>query len=407
MGLWGCLESAPLTLLVTSLDIGVHSRDARSGQIDGHRASDFTVYSPDVSVQTPDVFVSQIQDQGSQDAASRPDARVEPDAAISVGCDNSNQENEECETGLLGDCRTGQMRCVGTSWVCEQGHIADAEACTGRDNDCDGKTDEGPVCGQWAEENCRVWWGWRRKFGREIVPRDNWQTCLDEGEVLDGDQRCTSTRGDGRFVHLSIRGDVGKNMGGDQFALAFTCENDPQGRGQWIQANCEVFLGRMNDRGDLMAAPVDEWGPCPEGMGAHPMEPDIACVSSSKDGEFHPLPISGEGRMQERDMNENDALSIAFRCADDQQADRSSGMTSALDVFIGVSESLETAMSDGYTPNEGAAWNRCPEIPRDNMGNTRCVSSGGTGQFFWIGMNSDVKDDDIFGLALRARPLAD
>jgi MYXO-CTERM domain-containing protein len=52
-----------------------------------------------------------------------------------------------CDTGLPGVCAAGVQRCVDGQVGCEQLTQPGTEVCDGRDNDCNGATDEGDVCG--------------------------------------------------------------------------------------------------------------------------------------------------------------------------------------------------------------------------------------------------------------------
>ena len=71
---------------------------------------------------------------------------------------------KSCYTGPSGtqgkgDCRSGVQRCVSASWEsnCQAQSIPIKEICDGKDNDCDGKTDEDFVCfgqGRGLKERC-------------------------------------------------------------------------------------------------------------------------------------------------------------------------------------------------------------------------------------------------------------
>ncbi len=58
--------------------------------------------------------------------------------------DDGNPEGRRaCETDEPGECRAGLTRCVGGEVVCVRRNEPQAELCDGRDNNCDGNTDEG------------------------------------------------------------------------------------------------------------------------------------------------------------------------------------------------------------------------------------------------------------------------
>ncbi len=77
---------------------------------------------------------------------------VSPSAEICDGldndCDGQTDEgnpggNASCSTGQAGVCALGTTTCSGGALVCNANASPSAEICDGRDNDCDGQTDEG------------------------------------------------------------------------------------------------------------------------------------------------------------------------------------------------------------------------------------------------------------------------
>lgn len=75
------------------------------------------------------------------------EATAETCDALDNDCDGITDENAVppntlCETGDLGACRLGALRCVGGETSCRQVTLPDTEICDGSDNDCDGAVDE-------------------------------------------------------------------------------------------------------------------------------------------------------------------------------------------------------------------------------------------------------------------------
>lgn len=58
-----------------------------------------------------------------------------------------------CNTGLLGVCATGVLRCIGGNQQCVQTVFPSIEICDGLDNNCDGAVDDGFPCP--AEQQCQ------------------------------------------------------------------------------------------------------------------------------------------------------------------------------------------------------------------------------------------------------------
>jgi len=70
--------------------------------------------------------------------------------------DNPIEDNDPCETGFAGRCSPGRYSCEGGVLYCNPDGASDVESCDGLDNDCDGETDEGDICGDTCcvDDNC-------------------------------------------------------------------------------------------------------------------------------------------------------------------------------------------------------------------------------------------------------------
>src|SRR6201999_1815896 len=63
-------------------------------------------------------------------------------------CDGENDEalaEASCETGLAGVCGEGNLVCVDGRSMCKVLNAVSPEVCDGKDNDCNGETDDGAI----------------------------------------------------------------------------------------------------------------------------------------------------------------------------------------------------------------------------------------------------------------------
>ena len=134
---------------------------------------------------------------------------------------------EPCRGDINLPCSTGQLHCVDGVISCNIPEPG-IEVCNGLDDNCNGVIDDTDACGQWVQDHCRIAWGWRRGQGVHDAGQGPWQNCWESGVILRDDQRCVTTQRDGRFVHLTIDGDVGKNGEGDEFVFGFRCGKDAE-----------------------------------------------------------------------------------------------------------------------------------------------------------------------------------
>ncbi len=321
---------------------------------------------------------------GEEDAATAPDAGLDAAPPVDGAAvpDDPDMQPPECPPG---HARQPDGECAPPP---DAACAPRAETCNGADDDCDGRVDEAPVCGPWAERACRVTLGWADNRRGPAGPSDTWSACPAMPRQMGGDVRCTTTLGDGRFAHLDLDGNVDEN---DQLAVAFRCEDpDFAALAEWAETHCAVFLGWADDnRGP---AEAEAWGACPAQVAGDGL---LRCTSSGYDGVFRALSLDG-------DVDENDDLAVAFVCRDDADPDRARAFQSGAAVHLAWSP-----LNQG--PPDGAErWT--PECPGEDVVRIgrialprRCVQSGGDGRFHRLDFALDIDEDDDLGIALKRR----
>ncbi|MCB9536160.1 MAG: hypothetical protein H6704_07830 [Myxococcales bacterium] len=267
-----------------------------------------------------------------------------------------------------------------------------AEACNGRDDDCDGAVDEDVgLCGPYVETHCEVWLAFAGSGQNPgVVP--TWGDCPGSARDNSGNHRCVGTRRDGRFrsIRLSGSGTLGGVNGDAAIGLRFVCSDESAPElAEWIQTHCSVFLGWT----DLNLGPdnSDTWGPCP-GVPASYALP-LPCVSTTTNGTFHALRFAG-------DVDGNDDLGVAFRCVDDAQPARAAALAASAEVFLAQLRILTLFDDD---KNGDAEWGLCPGQSRDNDGDERCIGTFGDQRFHRLDLAGNVDYLDVLGISLRAR----
>jgi hypothetical protein len=112
--------------------------------------------------------------------------------------DGNPQQGQACDTGKLGVCKTGSATCSGGTLLCNQTVQPSTETCDGQDNDCDGTVDDGnPGGGQSCNTGmsgiCAA--GTTQCSSGSIVCQQNAQPTT---EICDGkDNNCNGTTDEG------------------------------------------------------------------------------------------------------------------------------------------------------------------------------------------------------------------
>ena len=314
-------------------------------------------------------------------------------------CDGDFDEDyeigEPCTEGI-GECtQTGLLVCAadGMESECEIGAdpvLPELERCDGLDQDCDGATDEGAVCADYAAAHCRVWLGFTSQSNAQnYQDRPDWGDCPQQPSDSDGRYRCESTRGEGRFRVVEPNGELGD---GDYLAVAFTCEAEENPDvARWIQSHCAVYFGNADNNRDDLLEGAEAWGPCPRASGIDIADDNIRCVHSEFDGRFHAIPLRGR-------VDDNDGFSVAFQCHDDEAPERALGLASSVEVFLGW------ATGRWRLSGDDREWGDCPAQSLDNDGQVRCASSQGTQRFHRFDTPEFVGPNDLFSVMFRALP---
>lgn len=268
-----------------------------------------------------------------------------------------------------------------------------AEGCNALDDDCDGAVDEGAVCGTYVAQQCRLWLGWADVDRAPRAPAAAWADCPGADRDEDGELRCVSTVGQSLFRRMTVQGDVDEN---DWFGVRLTCVDAVYpAQAAWVQARCQVALAQA-DR-DRDPAAQDPRG-CPVVEAGDNDGPDPRCVRSGGDGLFHPMRLRG-------DINDDDALAIAFFCDDPADPARAAAVEGAAEAYIGFQNRRAVAFGacDDDAHGDGPSWGGCPGDGSDDTGRTRCAGSAGDGAFHTVHYDHDARRCDVYAIALRAR----
>ena len=342
--------------------------DARASDAAGSDAAPFDVSPPDAA--RPDASPPDALPPDALPPDALPPDALPPDA---LPPDASPPDVEPIDTG-----RPDAESC----------RIEGAEelVCDGVDDNCDGRIDEGSVCGAYVQTQCRVWLAWADDLGGPEGVSPNWGGCPPETRELANGRHCVATLGDGLFRTLPLGGVVDRN---DQFGVAFACEDaERPDLATWIETHCAVWLAHaVADSGPDDA---ESWAGCPQRL----IDDDgvFRCTSTGFDRQFRPMTLAGFGP-----LGSTDDLGVAFLCRDEGDPERAAALTAAVEVFLGWED---LAVLDDGT----AEWGLCPARSRDMVAvNRRCVGTHGDGRFHRLDLGGLVDMFDHFGMALRTR----
>lgn len=126
-------------------------------------------------------------DLGLEVDADLPDATVPdaaPDRGVDAGC--SEGATEACPPEL-GVCDPGERVCRGGAWSACEGRVVTAETCSGTDDDCDGRVDEGFDVGGACESGLGVC----RRMG-VLSCAEGAATCSVAAADPEGPEACTA-----------------------------------------------------------------------------------------------------------------------------------------------------------------------------------------------------------------------
>ncbi|MCB9640929.1 MAG: hypothetical protein H6727_18685 [Myxococcales bacterium] len=91
-------------------------------------------------------------------------------------------------TETTGLCTTGSQECIGGRWrACEGTQKPQVESCDNKDNDCDGKVDEGCACKDGQTQSCSTLNANQRNIGdcrdgQQVCYNGSWSECLGEAK---------------------------------------------------------------------------------------------------------------------------------------------------------------------------------------------------------------------------------
>lgn len=127
------------------------------------------------------------------------------DGRIDEGCGCSDGATQACYTGKaatkgVGLCKSGMQTCSNSSWgECKNEVVPQLEKCDGKDNDCDGQTDESCGCTNGTSRSCYDGPGGTKNVGAcssgmETCSGGTWGSC--QGQVKPTSESCDGNDND-------------------------------------------------------------------------------------------------------------------------------------------------------------------------------------------------------------------
>ncbi len=181
--------------------------------------------------------------------------------------DNVANLGNACNTGLLGNCATGEWTCegaTGPNMICEQIVFPQEEICDGQDNNCNGKidADDSELALVLCEKQAGVCS--RSTKPAELCTNGFWMPCTQDvyadysadygQEVCDGlDNNCDGkTDAEDPMLVLSESCENQKGVCSGAIKLAGLCQN-----GQWGQCGTADYQARHESYGDEVCDGLD------------------------------------------------------------------------------------------------------------------------------------------------------
>jgi hypothetical protein len=211
--------------------------------------------------------------------------------------DDCNGQTDEiamgdCQTQMPGVCNAGQLVCRGTFAVCELTSPPKDESCNGKDDDCDGKTDEvaSSACYPAAASGC-------------MIAADGTPTCV--GLCRAGATACTAGQGGctGAVIPVDETCTGGTGMAADE-----DCDGQ-------VDEGCACTTGHTRS---CYAGPMDTSG---QGACRPGTQRCVASLWGDCQGQVLPQPETCENSGVDDDCNgrQDDVPGLGNPCIDDMQ----------------------------------------------------------------------------------------